>query len=126
MELFAQATKAKLRFKSATVNGTISVEDLWGLTLTALNDIAVALVNELQTNSISFIDDSKVDKTTQLKFDVVKFIIDIKKQEQAEKLLAQENAARKQRLTELLYQKENEQLSQLSVEELRKQLAELS
>jgi ligand-binding sensor domain-containing protein len=125
MELFAQATKQRLRFKSNKVAGNLSVEDLWRLDLDPLNHLAVELVKELESQQISFIDDVKTDKVTQLKFDVVKYIIDFRKQELANRQLAQETATYKQQLMELRYQKEKEQMQQMSIAEIDKKLAEL-
>jgi len=123
MELFAQATKNKLRF--STDKGILNTEDLWNMDLVSLNDIAVQLNKQLQDREISFIDNKNTDFSLQLKFDVVRLIIETKIQERDERKLAQEKLVKKQQLIALLNQKETEQLQQLSVEDIKKQLAEL-
>lgn len=123
LELFAQATKSRLRFKSS--NGVLSTEDLWCLTLESLNDIAVVLHTELQSKQVSFISTEAVDKTTELKLNVVKYIIQAKLDELESRKQAQEKLAKKQRLLELKHQRESEKFAQLSEEEIDKQLKEL-
>jgi hypothetical protein len=129
LELFAQATKSKIRYKindeARKINGIFNVEDLWSLPLEVLNDTAVALNTELQAKQISFISTETTDKVAQLKFDVVKYIIDTKLQEQTDSKLAQENQVKKQRLLELKHQRQSEKFAQLSEEEIDKQLSEL-
>ncbi len=124
--MFEQATRAKLRF--ATTNGQLSVEDLWDLPLTSttnranLDAIAVGLYAELNSNrNISFVNSNSTgDQTLQLKFDIVKHIIDVRKAENASAVEARARKDQKQRLLELINQKENESLAGKSIDELRK------
>lgn len=130
LELFAQATQTKVRFKvnseAYKVNGLLNVEDLWSLPLEVLNDIAVALDTELRAKQVSFISDvSPTDKVVQLKFDVVKYIIDYKKFKQEEYKQQREKQAEVQRLLELKHQRQSEKFAQLSEEEIDRRLAEL-
>lgn len=123
MNLFEQATRNKLRFASS--KGLLSTEDLWTLTLEQLNIIAVELNKELKETEISFINSTKANELLQLKFDVVKFIIDVKLAEKEEKKLKAERLAKKNQLLELINNKENEKLQSLSLDELKKQLEQL-
>lgn len=124
--MFEMATRNKLRF--STPQGQISVEDLWDLPLTSttgranLDSIAVALFTELSNNkNISFVTETaKTDQTTQLKFEIVKHIIGIRKTENEAAALARTNREKKQQLLALINQKENEQLAGKSLDDLRK------
>lgn len=124
--MFEQATRMKLRFN--TPQGQLSVEDLWDLPLTSttnkanLDAIAVGLYAELNSNrNISFVNSGSAgDQTLQLKFDIVKHIIDVRKAENASAVEARARKDQKQRLLELINQKENESLAGKSIDELRK------
>ena len=131
VNIFEQASRAKLRF--ATVHGSATVEDLWELPLTSprganLNDIAIALHRKVKEEGevLSFVDPAqKRDDTAQLAFDVVKHIIDIRVAERDAAAAASTRAEHKQRLLALLQSKELEEMSKLSMDDLRKQIQEL-
>ncbi len=124
---FEKATRIKLRFECA--QGQLSVEDLWDLPLkhtsrANLDDIARALSRRLREESVeSFVDKPpKADETCQLAFDIVKHVIDAKLAERDAAKLAAENREKKQRLLATLAKKEDEKLSELSIEDLRAQI----
>lgn len=130
-DIFEQATRLKLRYE--THRGVLSVEDLWDLDLISstkkvtLDSLAVTLYKEIKSSDeVSFVsDNSKKNDILQLKFDVVKHILDIKLEEKNQAKIAAERAQKKRKLLELISEKENEAFSNQSIEELRKQLAEL-
>lgn len=129
--MFNKAARQKLRFQTSA--GNLSVEDLWDLPLSStvkkvnLDEIAVGLYNELSNKkTLSFVGkSSKDDETTQLKFDIVKHIIDVKMEENKKTLAERDLAAKKQKIMELIAHKETEQLAGQSLEDLRKQLEAL-
>jgi hypothetical protein len=126
MSIFQQASRLKLRFE--TSKGSLSSEDLWDLPLTStvgkvnLDDIAKALHKALKdSNTESFVVKAvKADEVLQLKFDIVKTIIDIKVAENEKNTLAREAKEKKQRILSLIAQKQDEQLAGTSLEELQK------
>lgn len=128
MENFEQASRLQLRFDTA--KGPLSAEDLWHLPLTSatgkvnLDDIARELDAKLKTTStVSFVDKpAKPDLTTQLGFDIVKRVIDVRLEERDAAATAEANKQKKQKLLAILEAKENEGLSQLSMEDLRAQI----
>ena len=130
MNIFENATRQALRFNSPV--GALSTEDLWTLPLTAsaarpnLDDIARELNRRLkETEDESFVSTTRKDSKLQLRFDVVKHIIDVKLAEQdAAKTLAA-NATRKQQLLELIEKKQLGELENKSIEDLRKELEAL-
>lgn len=128
--MFEQATRAKIRFE--TERGLLSVEDLWDLPLQSLrgvnlDDIAVGLDRQLKDSStVSFVDDApKTNATLQLKFDVVKRVIDVKKEEARAAGVAAERRATKARILEIIAKKQDATLENASIEELEAKLASL-
>jgi len=129
--MFDQATRLKLRFN--TPQGLISTEDLWDLPLTSttnranLDTIAVGLYAELNSNrNISFVNRASAgDTTLQLKFDIVKHIIDVRQAENAATAEARVRKEKKQQILSLISQKENETLAGKSLDDLRKMAEEL-
>lgn len=130
--MFDIATRAKLRFE--TTQGLLSVEDLWDLPLTSqrgktnLDSIAIYLHKQLKETGdvVSFVDESaKTDPVVQLRFDIVKFIIEQRKKENAEAAAAKSKSEVKQKLLEVLARKRDNQLETMSEEDLLKKLAEL-
>lgn len=127
--MFEQATRMKLRF--TTPQGQLTVEDLWDLPLTSttnranLDAIAVGLYTELNNGAgMSFVSASTPKNAEiELKFAIVKHIIDVKKTENAAKVDAQARKQQREQLLQLIDQKEKEQLGSKSIEELR-QMAE--
>ena len=133
MEMFAFATRKKFRFD--TCKGQVTVEDLWDLPLTATNgrpnldDIAKELYKKMKDeNEMSFVKPtSQVNKEFNIikaKFDIVKYIIDVKLAEAEAAKKAKEIKARNQRILGLIAQKEDEALASKSKEELLAMLAE--
>ena len=123
INMFEQATRLKLRFKSN--NGNISTEDLWDLPLSQLDDIAKGLRKELRDTEDSFIEEKKSNATLELRFEVVKHVITTKLAERDAKAKAKEVAARRQVLLEALEGKQQEALKNMSVEDIQKELATL-
>lgn len=123
--MFEKATRMKLRFESQ--RGPLSTEDLWDLPLTgrtvSLDDIARSIHKQIkeEDNDISFVTPSvsgKESLMTQLRFDIVKHIIDVKIAERDAAYAAADKKAKKQKIMELIDKKQDEALSSKSVEEL--------
>ena len=130
-DIFQAASRQKLRFD--TSKGPIAVEDLWDLPLSSqtgkpnLDAIAISLDAKLKTTSnVSFVDKArKSDPSTQLAFDVVKSIIDIKIIESEAASKAREIANKKQQILSIINQKEDQKLSEASIDDLRTMLANM-
>lgn len=117
--MFAKATRSKLRW--STTRGLLSVEDLWDLNLTSLNNIAKGLKKELKAEAEEdFLDEkSEEDTITKLKFDVVLEILNIKKAENKSAAEASEIKAHNQMIMGLIVEKEQQDLKSKSVDELK-------
>lgn len=124
MSIFEKATREKLRFKTAS--GMVSTEDLWGMTLESLDTLAKSLNKEVkETAEESFIKTRKKEsELPELKFSVVKHVIDVRLQENETRARAAEKRKKNARIMELIESKEDESLSAKSIEELRAMLEE--
>jgi hypothetical protein len=121
MSNFREATRQKLRV--STSQGLLTVEQLWDLPLSKL---ATAIKNVKKTlqkdndDELSFLDESKtVDKTQQLTFDVLKEIYLTKKEEAEAAKNVAEVKAYNEKILSLIHQKQENELSQKSIEELQ-------
>ena len=130
MTLFEEASRLKLRFE--TERGRISTEDLWDLPLSnnhglSLDNLAKALNRKLKEESEeSFVvPKSKESSILSLQFELVKHVIKVKIEERDAKKEALKKEAKKKRIREILADKEDEILKNLSENELRKMLDEL-
>lgn len=129
--MFEKAARLKLRFD--TSKGPLSVEELWDLPLISdngkinLDDVARGLNNKLKSeNNVSFVlKENKSDEITQLKFDIVRRIIEVRLLEEAAAKKARENKIQKQKLLQLIAEKQDESLKGKTIEELMKMIGEL-
>jgi len=124
--MFEKATRQKLRFDSP--KGQLTVEDLWDLPLTSgtgkanLDDVAKELFKQLKDgDDVSFVTPAqKSDATVQLKFDIVKHVIDVKVAERDVAATAAANKEKKQRILGIIAQKQTEALLGTDLAELQK------
>lgn len=124
VNLFEVASRTKLRF--ASVVGQLCVEDLWTIPLSAvsgkvsLDSIAIELNKELKGTEESFVTNTKKDEVVKLKFELVKHIIGVRVEENRKKTEEAQRKAKLANIDDLITQKQNEQLANLSLEELQK------
>lgn len=125
MNNFEKATRLRLRFE--TSRGNLNVEDLWRLPLAELDKLAIALNKQLKESSEgSFIKaKSKDNKLLELRFDIVKHIIETLLSEDEEKKKAADKRAKREQLLELIAKKKNQELEGKSLEELEAELTKL-
>lgn len=123
--MYKKALRTKLRF--STTKGKLTTEDLFDLSLTDLNNLAIALDKKLsETPRKSFISDLTPDtQEDELRFNIVKDIITLKLVERNAAQNAKVKAAEKAQLLEILHRKQNEALESLSVAEIEAKIAEL-
>jgi hypothetical protein len=123
--MFEKASILKLRYK--VKNGNVSTEDLWDLSLEDLNTLAKSLNKQIKdAGEENFIEvKSKANTALDLAFEITKHIISVKLAEQEKKKASAEKRQKRAQLLELISQKENEALSSKSLDELRKEFAEL-
>lgn len=118
MESYKLASKEKLRFN--TTKGLLSVEQLWDLSVSDLDALAVSLETEYQTSGKkSFVVKSSAkDKTTKLKFDVVLDVLTTKVDEQQALTEAKEIRDHNKKILGLIADKQDESLKGKSIKQL--------
>ncbi|MAT51417.1 MAG: hypothetical protein CMK32_09575 [Porticoccaceae bacterium] len=131
MDIFAKATKIKLRFDSSV--GALAVEQLWDLPLTSerkvnLDGLARAVNRELkETAEESFVQTKPDPRREQLslQLEILKFIINFRLDENRKKTQAAQLETERERLKSILETKKAQALENLSVEEIEQRLASL-
>lgn len=122
--LFEVATRNQFRFP---YKGIISTEDLWQLGVSELDSIFKTLNSQLkQAQEDSLLKTkTKQDKELDTKIEIIKYIVQVKLEEQELRLKAQENKEKKQKILEILASKQDEALQNKTPEELQEMLKEL-
>lgn len=125
MNIFEQASRKRLRFNSA--KGTLSVEDLWELSLESLDTIGRAVNKQIKdSDEESFIiKKTPANTTLHLQLDIIKRVIEVKQEEADKKKLAKERAEKRAQLLDLIGKKEISALEGKSIDELKAELAGL-
>jgi hypothetical protein len=120
--LFEQASRLKLRFTMS--KGVVSTEDLWDLRMEDLDTIAIALNKQIKDSSeVSFIKRrTTANKTLELAFEVVKYIIEVRIAEKEAKQASAERASKRAKLQELIDKKQESALEGKSIEELQAEM----
>lgn len=123
-KMFEIATRSKMRFP---YKGMISVEDLWDLSLPALDSVFKSLNSEMkQVKEESLLSTkSKADETLELQIEMVKYIVSVKLAEKDAREKAAEKSSQRQKIMEFMAKKQDESLQNASLEDLQKMLAEL-
>jgi hypothetical protein len=122
--MFEKAARMKLRFY---FRGSISVEDLWDLSVQELDSIFKVLNAEArvqQEESLLDMPDPE-DEIVALKIGIVRHIVSVKLQEQENREKATERRARKEKLMAILEEKQDAELHGLAMDDLRKLIDEL-
>lgn len=122
--IFEVATRQKYRFP---YKGSISVEDMWDLPVTALDSVFKALnAKAKQAQEESLLESkTKEDEETAIKIQIVRHIVGMKQAEAQAREKAKENKEMRQRLLEIKAAREDKRLEGLSDAELDKLIAEL-
>ena len=122
--LFEVAVREKYRFP---YRGSIATEDLWDLSVTSLDAVFKALnAQAKQSQEESLLQQrNKEDEVLDRKIEIVKYIVAVKQAEKQAAKDAAEKRAQKQRIMEILANKEDAELQNKSPEELRKMLEDM-
>ena len=123
VNIFFLFTRKKYRYP---YKGMITTEDLWDLPLTALDSIYKTLNKQAkQSQEESLLNTSATNETLENQIAIIKYIVATKQQEQVDRLKEKERAEQKQKIMEILADKQDETLKGKSVEELQKMLEEM-
>lgn len=122
--IFEVATRSKFRFE---FRGLQSVEDLWSLPVKDLDTIFKGLNAQLKQVKEESLLDTKTqqDEELDIKIEIVKHIVKTKLAEAKSKEDVKKKKEEKQKLLEALDLKKNEDLKNMSAEEIQKRINEL-
>ena len=119
INIWIESLKNKYRFE---FKGLISVEDLFDLSLENLDLIYKNLKKEesdLQTDSLLETVDNPLIKEIEFKLEIVKSIFNMKQIEIENMEKAMINKARKEKILAIIENKQDQELSEKSIEELK-------
>ena len=122
MSVYKEANRQKLRFQ--TSKGPLAAEQLWDLSLTDLDTLAVSLEEEHATSGKkSFLVKKSVkDKTAKLRFDIVLDVLTTKAEEAEEARIVKENKEHNQKILGLIQEKQDDALKGKSIKQLQAEL----
>lgn len=123
MSMFEKAIRTKVRFP---FKGLISTEDLFDLSVENLDSIFKTLNSQLkQVKEESLLTTkSKQDEELDLKIEIVKHVVKTKLEEEQNRLKAKDQKEKKQKILEILATKQDADLQNKSVDELRAMLSD--
>lgn len=132
INMFEYATRNTLRFPS--VKGDLTVEQLWALPLTSKTgfdlDTVARSINQLvkENSEESFVvrSNNALKEKFEISLEIVKHIISVRIAESEAATLRSKKKAERERLLEILNQKEEQNLLNMSTEEIRKRIEELA
>lgn len=122
--MFETALRNKYRFP---FKGQVATEDLWDLSLIELDSIYKTLNKEVKARdeeSLLVVDATKKNETNT-KIDIIRYIVAIKLTEAEAKKQAAAKKAEKDKILAILAEKQDEELKNLTVEELKARLNNL-
>ena len=119
MNIFEKAVREKTRFN---FKGLISVEDLWDLPLESLDSIWCTLESNLEKLPKKSLLATSTKQRDEIEFkqEIIKHIVETKKAEKLANEQAKANATKKQMVLDIIEAKQNDDLKNMSVEELKK------
>ena len=124
VNMFEMATRNQFRFP---YKGMINSEDLWQLSPKELDSIFKTLNSQLRQIKEESLLEAKTmeDQILDTKINIVKYIFNVKQEEEQLRLKAKENKEKKQRLMEILASKQDQDLLNKSSEDIQKMIDEL-
>ncbi len=130
--VFEYATRTKLRF--ASTRGELTVEQLWDTPLRSRDDFNLNAVAKSASRALkevseeSFVETSKTAEHSrrEVALEVVKYVIETKLAEEQAAETRAERKKEKEKLLQILAEKQDGKLSELSERDLKKRIAELS
>lgn len=120
INVFEVASRKKYRFP---FKGMIGTEDLWDLTMKGLDEVFKNLnKDKKQSSEESLMEENKEDHDLLNKIAIVRYVYNYKQQEQTERILAREKKQRDQQIMNIIAKKENAEMENKSIEELKAML----
>lgn len=123
-KIFEMATRCKFRFP---FKGQCTVEDLWDLSVTNLDQIFKELnAQKKQADEESLLaTKSAEDEELEAKISIVRYIVSVKQNEADARALGRERKQQAEQLKTILAEKELQELKGKTAEEIKAMIAEL-
>ncbi|WP_099467827.1 hypothetical protein [Konateibacter massiliensis] len=123
-KMFILATRNKMRFP---YKGMVSVEDLWDMSVSALDSVFKNLNSQKkQAEEESLLNTkSNADEELELQIEIVKYIVSVKLSEKETREKANIMREQKQKIMQIMATKQDEALQNASFDDLQKMLDEL-
>lgn len=123
--LFEIATRNRYRFN---YKGVMTVEDLWSLSVEALDSIFKTLNRQKKTADEDSLLATKTAADTELanKIELVKYIVSVKLAEAEARANAAEKKAKRDKILEIMAKKQDETLENMDLKDLEVELAKLN
>jgi len=126
MNIFEKGAKEKVRFYH---HGSLMIEDLWDLPIDSLNLLYRQINNDLKTlNDEGLIKNNSINNETlilQLQLDLIKHIFTDKQEKIKIAKIEKIHRERKNRIMEIITNKQDQSLEEKSVDELMNMLEKL-
>ena len=123
MNIFEKASRIKLRFD---LNGQISTEQIWSVPMSALADYEQSLTEVVESYGKSTRRSKKTrteqQELNQLRLEIVTYVLDVRETELEAAKSAADVKEHNQKILELIRNKQDQKLQEMSVEELEKLL----
>jgi hypothetical protein len=131
INIFELASRQNLEFP--TVRGNVTVNQLWGIPLTAKNGFSLDDIYRTAKRELDALTEDSLVQTSrnpvkavlELQIAIIKHIAGVRQEEAAAAVSAAEKKQRLEKLTDALSRKQDAALEDMSEEELRKQIADL-
>lgn len=124
MEMYKKASREKLRFSNS--KGVLSLEQLWALSLPTLSQMIKDQLEVVKVkgsnDELSFLETNNVDPIEQLKFDILKDVYLTLKNEAEMAKNEAEDRLKKQKILQLIAVKQDQELMNKSIDELKAML----
>jgi hypothetical protein len=119
--IFEKATRLNVRFE---YKGQIMLEDLWDLSLEALDSIYAKLeASSKRSSEGSLLKTRKAeDKLTDLKLEIVKHVFEVKQEEETNRKALAKKRQQKEFLKGVIEQKQNQQILDMPIEQIQEMM----
>lgn len=126
MNVFEWGTRNNVRFQ-VPEKGLVTIEDLWKINLQKLADLEEELETVLNKSTRHRFKkaNSKEQTENQIKYDIVKYILDVRIEEINQREVQAETKQQLQMLLELKAKKQQESLENLPMEQIDAEIAKL-
>ena len=123
-QMYEKAIREKIRFE---YKGLLTIEDLWDLDVTELDEIYKELnAQKRQASEDSLLEAKTVeDDVLIVKIDIIKHIVKTKQEEKNARKLVAERKEKKEKIMTILARKQDSELEEKSSEELQQMVDSL-